>query len=498
MSTRRQAPRRRSPRLAIELHAVSVRRGRQRVLVDISLELAAGGRWALIGGNGAGKTQLLKLLAGDVWATPTSRAGLVYRLGGKRLERRAAKRYVAYLGAERQDKYARYGWNLAVRDVVATGVHGTDLLLTPITPALARRVDAMLRSCGLAALAARRFASLSYGQKRLTLLARALVSVPQWLLLDEFYNGLDERFRARIDAILERARRRGQSWIAAAHRAVDVPRGTTRIMELAGGHLGQVGPFRRADALRLARRARETQGPVLRTAPGKGRLLLGVRGVDLYVDYRCVLRQVDWQLRRGEHWAIFGANGAGKSSLLRLLYGDLSPALGGRIERPGFPRGTPIAAWKRHVGFVSPELQTDYASDVTVFDLVASGRHASIGLAAAASAADRRATLHWLEFFGLKSCTLRPARELSYGQLRRALFARALAADPFLLLLDEPLTGLDPGQRAQIKGLLQRLMARGMTVVMAVHHPEDLPRGITHGLRLQQRRAVLMDSGSAN
>jgi molybdate transport system ATP-binding protein len=479
-----------SQRLAIELHAVSVRRGSRWALRDISLALVAGERWALLGGNGAGKTQLLKLLATDVWATPTSRAGLVYRLQGRCLERREAKRYIAYLGAERQDTYARHGWNLAVRDVVATGVHRTDLLLTPITPAVARRVDAMLRSCGLETLAGRRFASLSYGQKRLTLLARALVSAPQWLLLDEFYNGLDERFRARIDAILERARRRGQSWIAAAHRAADVPQGTTRLLELAGGRLGKVGPFRRADALRLARRALETRRVQFLAAPGTGRILLQLRAVDLYVEHRCVLRQVDWQLRRGEHWALFGANGAGKSSFLRLLYGDLSPALGGAIERAGFPRGTPIAAWKRHVGFVSPELQTDYAIDVTLSDLVASGRYASIGLAAAASVADRRAAARWLEFFGLSSCARRRPRELSYGQLRRALLARALAAGPFLLLLDEPLTGLDPGQRALIKGLLSRLMARGTTLVMAVHHAEDLPRGITHALRLHRRRAL--------
>ena len=70
---------------------------------------------------------------------------------------------------------------------------------------------------------------------------------------------------------------------------------------------------------------------------------------------------------------------------MKLLYGDLSPALGGRIERAGYPRGTPIADWKRRIGYVSPELQTDYAVNVTVRDLVASGRHASIGLADAPS-----------------------------------------------------------------------------------------------------------------
>ena len=117
---------------------------------------------------------------------------------------------------------------------------------------------------------------------------------------------------------------------------------------------------------------------------GQAPLLLKLSHVDLYVEYRPVLKDLNWQLRRGEHWSIFGANGAGKSSFLKLIYGDLAPALGGRIERSRIPPGTPISEWKRHVGYVSPELQSLYAVDVSILDLVASGRHSSIGLIDAA------------------------------------------------------------------------------------------------------------------
>jgi molybdate transport system ATP-binding protein len=486
--------------LEMMLHAVSVQRADKWVLRDITWRLRPGERWALLGDNGAGKTQLLKTLSGDVWPTPAARrdGGRTYRIGRDRLDLIEAKRRIAYVGAEQQDKYARYGWDLRVRDLVATGLHRTDLLLSPVTPREARRVAAAIASCGLRHCARVQFLSLSYGQKRLALLARALVQDPDWLLLDEFYNGLDSRYRARIDAVLAATVRRGQSWVATAHRAADVPRGTRYVLELAAGRVRALRRLRAADLERLRSGADErphrSRGPPRKAAaPANAPLLVRLSQVDLYVDYKRVLRDLDWQLREGEHWAVYGANGSGKSSFLKLLYGDLSPALGGHIERSGFPKGTPVSEWKRQIGYVSPELQSDYAVNVSVTNLVASGRYASIGLADEPTAQDIRAARYWLRFFGLLSVGARRPRQLSYGQLRRALIARAMAADPRILLLDEPLTGLDPMQRAIMKRLLENLMTRS-TLIVAVHHAEDLPRGMTHGLRLHKRRAYAVDS----
>ncbi|MDP9008422.1 MAG: ATP-binding cassette domain-containing protein [Pseudomonadota bacterium] len=496
-------------RLAVSLRSLSVRRGDRWVLRDITWQLRPGERWALLGHNGAGKTQLLKLLSGDVWPTPPrgqaarEEPARIFRIGRRSIDLLDAKQRIAYIGGERQDKYARYGWNLSVRDVVATGLHRTDLLLAPITGAESKRVNAMLRACGLRALATRAFLSLSYGEKRLALLARALVQDPDWLLLDEFYNGLDVHYRRRIDEVLNAARRRGQSWIATAHRAMDVPRGTRFLIELSDGRIHIVKRLKREDTERLstsasehrhaARRGLSMKKTVKRSSP----VLLRLTHVDLYVEYRAVLRDLNWELRRGEHWSIFGANGAGKSSFLKLLYGDLSPALGGKVERAGFPRGTPIFEWKRLVGYVSPELQSTYSVDVSILELIASGRHSSIGLVDPPTAADMKATRAWLKFFKLLSVAKCRPRELSYGQLRRALIARAMAADPLILLLDEPLTGLDPKQRALMKRLLERLMQRRLTLIAAVHHPEDLPRGMTHALHLHNRHARLTDPYSA-
>lgn len=482
-----------SGRMQINLCEVSVRRASRWALRDITWRLLPGERWALTGANGAGKTQLLKLLATHVWPTPTGYGAQTYRRGRRQLDRQEARSRVVYLGAEAQDKYSRYAWDLNVSELLASGLQQTDLLLKPVDARAAKKVAAMLRACQMTGLAARRYLSLSNGEKRLALLARALIQRPDWLLLDELYNGLDAKYRRNIDRLLAVALRRGQSWVVAAHRAMDVPRGTTRLIELDDGRIARVAPLRRA-AL-AARDPRRSRGA--RAQPrAPGRPLLRLIDVDLYVDYRPVLLGVNWQLRIGEHWAITGANGAGKSSFLKMLYGDLSPALGGRIERAGFPPGTPIDAWKMRVGYVSPELQAEYRVDVTVAELIASGRHASIGLSEPVSRADRACALRLLKFFELSGQAAMRPRELSYGQMRRALLARALAANPRILLLDEPLTGLDPMQRAIIRRLLERLMKKRTAVVMAVHHPEDLPHGITGVLRLSRRRAMVAGAAS--
>jgi molybdate transport system ATP-binding protein len=489
-----------SARLEITLRAASVRRGDKWALRDVSAAFRSGERWALLGDNGSGKTQLLKLLSGDVWPTPgEDEAERRYSRGGRRVELIDAKPHIAYIGAESQDKYARYEWNLVGEELIATGLHGTDLLLKQVTPRERARVNAVLRRCGLTRFAKRRFLTLSYGEKRLMLLARALVGVPDWLLLDEFYNGLDRRYRTRIDGILKIAHRRGQAWVASAHRASDVPAGTNWVLELEEGRVVRQGKLTRRHVESLAERAGEGGRVAFRPSQGRrrGQAVVKLEGIDLFVEYRAVLRGIDWALHAGEHWAVTGANGAGKSSFLKLLYGDIAPALGGILRRTGFPAGTPIAAWKRVVGLVSPELQTTYLIDTSLTELVASGRYSSVGLNDALSPADSRLARRWLKFFELEQYARHRPRELSYGQLRRALVARAMAGNPKVLLLDEPLTGLDPGQRRIMKRLLEKLMRRKVSIVAAVHHLEDLPRGMTHVLHLHKHRARVLDQDSA-
>jgi molybdate transport system ATP-binding protein len=207
----------------------------------------------------------------------------------------------------------------------------------------------------------------------------------------------------------------------------------------------------------------------------------------LYRDYRPVIRNLDWTIERGQSWAVVGANGSGKSTLLSLLYGDLHPALGGTIERQGISRGTHIAEWKHRVGWISPELQADHYLASSIEEIVVSGRYSSVGLNDPITSADRRVATRWLKFFDIEQLRDRGPRQVSYGQMRLALIARAMVNEPQLLLLDEPCTGLDGDVREHVLGLLQRIAEQGTQLVMAVHDRSDIVPAIKNVLRIGRK-----------
>lgn len=484
-----------SARPLIELSHCSLVLDDRAVLDDVSFTLRRGERWALVGPNGSGKTLLLKLLRGDKWPTPDGRERRTYGLDGTVGAAAASKELIAYIGPERQDKYVRHDWNLTVVQVVTTGLFNEDIPLTRPSARQRAKVERTLRRFGLWGLRRRRLLALSYGQRRLVLVARAFVGPAQVLLLDEVFNGLDRKVRQKLLAALEQPRG-GHDWVLTSHRPQELPRNVTHLARIEAGRIVAAGPAKRlADIKRLvdakvaqppAKQSRTaTRGAAVRKQP-----LITIANATLYRDYRLVLRDLDWTLQRGEHWAVLGANGSGKSTLLSLLYGDLHPALGGTIERQGMPRGTRIEQWKRRVGWVSPELQADHYLARNIEDIVVSGRYASVGLDAPATPADRRAAQRWLAFFGIEALRDRGPRQVSYGQMRLALIARAMVNDPELLLLDEPCTGLDRDVRTGVLELLQGLADRGTQLVMAVHDAQDMVPAIGKVLRIRNHVAV--------
>lgn len=447
------------------------------VLDEIDFAVRRGERWALIGPNGSGKTMLLKMLRGDVWPTPTGRERRTSQLD---------KEHIAYVGPERQDKYVRYGWNLTVAQVVTTGLFDEDIPLTQPTRSQRQRVTRVLQRFGLSGLRRRHMLTLSYGQRRLTLVARAFAGDARVLLLDEVFNGLDARAREKLRRALARPRG-SHDWVLTSHRPKELPANVTHVARIEGG---RIMDRKRGHSSFPPRRVAPIPAGEMRNVP-ISRPLVTIVNATIYRDYRLVIRDLNWTLRSGEHWAVLGANGSGKSTLLSLIYGDLHPALGGTIERAGLSFGDRIDEWKQRVAWVSPELQADHFAASSLEEIVVSGRYASVGLNSPATAADRRIARRWLEFFGIAALRDRGPRSVSYGQMRLALLARAMANDPELLLLDEPCTGLDGDVRERVLGEIERLACNGTQIVMAVHDAEDIVPSVKNVLQLKDGRGAV-------
>src|SRR5271154_7031912 len=205
-----------------------------------------------------------------------------------------------------------------------------------------------------------------------------------------------------------------------------------------------------------------------------------------------ILEAIDWRGVRGGHWAILGANGSGKTSLLRALTGYLPPT-SGKIRVLGETYGR--FDWRdlrTRIGLVSSSVHQMMDDSETALKAVVSGRYAQIGYWGEMRAEDRRAAdaiLRRIEAYDLRE---RPWRFLSQGERQRVLIGRALMASPRLMILDEPCAGLDPVAREHFLQFLSRIArVRGApTLVLVTHHVEEIVPVFTHVLVLKAGRVL--------
>ena len=518
----------------VSLERASVTLGGAPVLSDVTLTLRAGDRWAVVGANGSGKSTLLRVLRGDQW--------LDHRLPGRRLfhapdgEPQASpigvRERMALVGPEAQDEYARAGLDLPVEAVIRSGLDGERYPVWPATPARTALVERAAVALGVAPLLRRPLLSLSRGEARRVLVARALAPGPEVLLLDEVCDGLDPAGR---EALLERIAALaggGVTVVTATHRDEEVFPGVDRVVRLEGGRVvdDRATEVRSTDARATAARPRDVRPADGRSAGARSAdarptdvrptdsLPTGARSTDAHpsdpgagsghasdarlvdrpvqfdllevtvlVEGRPVLDRVTWSIRAGEAWGVTGPNGAGKSTLLRLLAGEEQPATGS-IHRLDLGNRADADQVRRRVGLVSPELQTRHRFDAAGDAVVLSGFLGTVGLATSPSPAERRAAVAALHRLGLAHLRQRSFLSCSYGEQRLLLLARALVARPEALLLDEPFAGLSPEARGAVRDLLASLRRDGTTLVLVSHHEDELDGLVERRVRLAAGR----------
>lgn len=446
---------------------------REQVLSRINMEIFAGRHLALLGPNGSGKSSLLKLIHGDLWPASGSVAWLSE--GGYETSPIHARRICGLVAPHIQTGWQTSAWNVKGSDMLASA--GSD---TPFASAVCaeqqERVAQIAERLGCAELLERPFDGMSQGQLRLLLIARELLADPLLLLLDEWHEGLDQDHHERVLNLLEEYSER-TTFVCATHRPELLPNWIKGRLWLDGGS------FREAPAAAPAPGHWAAEAP-----PSPGAPLFELENVDVYVSRRKVLKNLNWKMRRGEHWYINGANGSGKSTFLRLLAGEEFAAAGGSLLRPA-EDGSQPETLRRRISLVSDLSKALYGYDLAGLELVLSGIDNSIGLYREFSGSEiRRAKDLLAEFFGQEAEQMagRSIRRVSSGQLARLHLARALVSEPEALLLDEAESGLDQESRAMFLEILAQIAAgayssRPASIIMVSHGMEaDLPPFFTH------------------
>lgn len=449
-----------------------------------ALSLNESESWAFVGSNGSGKSALARALSDEL----TLLTG----------DRENQFKHIVRISFEQLQKLVTEEWQRNNTDMLSEGEDDTGRTTAEIIQLEQANQDQCQRLAemfGISHLLNRRFKYLSTGETRKTLLCQALISSPDLLILDEPFDGLDVASRHQLAQLLSELSAQGVTLVLVLNRFDEIPEFITHIGVLADCHLTRTGL--RDDILSEALVAQLAQSEQLSgtslppadvaesTPLAADQPLITLNNCFIHYNDRPIINGLNWQVNPGEHWQIVGPNGAGKSTLLSLITGDHPQGYSNDLTLFGRKRGSGETIWdiKKHIGYVSSNLHLDYRVSVSVRNVILSGYLDSIGIYQATSDTQDKLTQQWLDLLGLSNLADTPFHSLSWGQQRLTLIARALVKHPALLILDEPLQGLDPLNRQLVKRWIDVLISEGKSQLLFVsHHAEDAPACITHRL----------------
>ncbi len=450
------------------------------------LVIQPGDSWAFVGANGSGKSALARALSGVIAPQKgTLNNGF----------QRPALLSFELLHQLVSEEWQRNNTDMLSPDEDDTGRTAAEIIQDTVKDPT--RCSVLARRFGIEHLLDRRFKYLSTGETRKTLLCQALMPDPDLLVFDEPFDGLDVGSRKQLADALHQLNQQGYTLVLVLNRFDEIPGFIRHAGVLAECTLEKTGPkdtlLAEAIIAQLAHSETlsgiavpeaDVPSPAATLDPTQPVIELK-DGVVSWND-KPVLHHLNWVVHPGEHWQIVGPNGAGKSTLLSLVTGDHPQGYSNDLTLFGRRRGSGETIWdiKKHIGYVSSSLHLDYRVSTTLRNVILSGYFDTIGLYQAVSERQQKLVRQWLHLLGMDNAIAdTPFHSLSWGQQRLGLIARALVKHPTLLILDEPLQGLDPLNRQLVRRFIDILIGEGKTQLLFVsHHMQDAPDCITHRL----------------
>ena len=359
----------------------------------------------------------------------------------------------------------------------------------------------------------RKLLSLSNGELRRVLLARMWMESPEWVYFNDLFGGLDPEYRAHLAGnVVELAKRPNLNVVVRLARedellpeipafvyasktftqyAGELPKAAAapkfKKAELCGYEIVELrrenGSGEPTDERRESCDSARLSSLVSRLS-SNSEILFDLKHVNVRFGDTDVIKDLNWTVRKGEHWAVMGENGAGKSTLLGMLTADHPQIYNNDItllgERPG--HGLNIWDHKAKLGFFSPELALQYREDLSLLDVLCTGFTPNLCRAENITWEEKAKAREWLNYLDFEDPTI-SIRKISPIDKRLVLMARAAIRPPEVLLLDEPTQGLKGEYREKLFHLLQ-LLSTQTTIILVSHYEEEWPPCMTHLLRM--------------
>jgi molybdate transport system ATP-binding protein len=342
---------------------------------------------------------------------------------------------------------------------------------------------ALFAAFRLEALWERGYRQLSTGEARKVLLLQAVLSAPSLLILDDPFDGLDRAACAELARVILHIAEQLPVLVVGTFGPRDLPfplEALSEVIVIADRRLSFRGTPQAFIEHSSAGSTSRTPPPVHLGswyAPlDPGVPLVRLRAGSVRYGAHIVFDGLDFNVARGQHTLIEGPNGSGKSSLLEMITGDHPQAYSSDLHLFGRRRGSGETVWdiKKNVGVVSARLHRDYRVGGSLEEVLLSGLFDSIGVYLKPEPSHRARARAWLAWLELGLGPQHAFRELSFGQQRLVLIARAAIKLPPLVVMDEPTSGLDADNRARALELIESLCAQQTsTVLMVTHRPDE-------------------------
>jgi molybdate transport system ATP-binding protein len=478
---------------------VSIKKGSQTVLKEISIEIPDKTNLGIIGSNGSGKSTFLDAIAGRIFPFQ----GKVSKPHYSKIQQVARDysfhRIVGAAYQYYQQRYQAYDSEIGptVLEVLQNQVKpiGTvdEKSVDIPDPKYAKKtVLQKAEEMNIAHLLDRKVTTLSNGETRRSLICLALLEEPEVLLLDNPFTGLDTKSKDLLKEVLSKL---NTQYIMVGSSS-DFPENVELVLELEQGNIKQIHekPFTLGENFRKPLQIDATDLEKI-DKDHLNDFETAVRITNGWVKYgdKRVLDNVNWEVKRGERWALLGPNGSGKSTLLSLVMADNPQAYQNDLFLFDRKRGTGESIWdlKKRTGFVSPELHLFFPKQQRVWKVVASGLFDTIGLVKKLNETEMAKTDEYIELLGLNEIRERPLSELSTGEQRQVLLARALIKNPPLLVLDEPCQNLDYSHMVYFRELVNEIVTKlDKTLIYVTHNLEEIPACVDSTLRLEDGRVI--------